>query len=193
MQQYTTLHRLSLWMWNLRYGGQTLRLDSHFWLVRVSVSNLGIAEGSTVQPSWSTDSRQPLWKFQWHWFSEIKKSLKSPGIPNSQKILKKKNKAGGLILPNFKTHYKAVIMQSVWSTSLAVQWLRLPASTAGGMGSIPGEGTKILHVTQRDQKKGQRTWIDSSPKRTYKCNKHMKICSASLAAHVTGWLHFHFH
>ena len=37
-------------------------------------------------------------------------------------------------------------------TSLAVQWLRLPASTAGGTGSIPGRGTKILHATQPCQK-----------------------------------------
>ena len=29
--------------------------------------------------------------------------------------------------------------------SLAVQWLGLCASTAGGTGSIPGRGTKILH------------------------------------------------
>ena len=29
-------------------------------------------------------------------------------------------------------------------TSLGVQWLRLCASTAGGMGSIPGPGAKIL-------------------------------------------------
>ena len=28
-------------------------------------------------------------------------------------------------------------------TSLAVQWLRLRASTAGGTDSIPGQGTKI--------------------------------------------------
>ena len=28
-------------------------------------------------------------------------------------------------------------------TSLEVQWLGLHASTAGGMGSIPGQGTKI--------------------------------------------------
>ena len=28
-------------------------------------------------------------------------------------------------------------------TSLAVQWLRLLASTAGAMGSIPAQGTKI--------------------------------------------------
>ena len=34
----------------------------------------------------------------------------------------------------------------VWGTSLAVQWLRLQASTAGNMGSTPGRGTKILHV-----------------------------------------------
>jgi len=30
-------------------------------------------------------------------------------------------------------------------TSLAVQWLRLHAPTAGGIGSIPGQGTKILN------------------------------------------------
>ena len=33
-------------------------------------------------------------------------------------------------------------------TSLAVQWLRLHASTAGGTGSIPGQGTKILHAVR---------------------------------------------
>ena len=31
-------------------------------------------------------------------------------------------------------------------TSLAVQWLRLHASTPGGTGSTPGQGTKILHA-----------------------------------------------
>ena len=28
-------------------------------------------------------------------------------------------------------------------TSLVVQWLRLQASRAGGMGPIPGQGTKV--------------------------------------------------
>ena len=37
-------------------------------------------------------------------------------------------------------------------TSLAVQWLRLYASNAGGMGSISGWGIKILHATQCGQK-----------------------------------------
>ena len=38
-------------------------------------------------------------------------------------------------------------------TSLPVQWLRLCTSTAGGMSSIPGQGTKILHAAQRGQEK----------------------------------------
>ena len=32
-------------------------------------------------------------------------------------------------------------------TSLAVQWLGLLVSNAGGAGSIPGQGTKILRAT----------------------------------------------
>ena len=32
------------------------------------------------------------------------------------------------------------------------QWLRLRASTAGGTGSIPGRGTKILHASRFGQK-----------------------------------------
>ena len=38
-------------------------------------------------------------------------------------------------------------------TSLAVQWLGLRPSTAGGAGLIRGQGTKIPHATQRGQKK----------------------------------------
>ena len=38
--------------------------------------------------------------------------------------------------------------RSLGGTSLAVQWLRFGASTAGGMGSIPGWGTKIPHAPQ---------------------------------------------
>ena len=40
-------------------------------------------------------------------------------------------------------------------TSLAVQWLRLHASIAGGVGSIPGHGTKIPSccVAKKKEKK----------------------------------------
>ena len=37
-------------------------------------------------------------------------------------------------------------------TSLEVQWLGLHASNAGGMGSIPGQGTKTLHAARHGQK-----------------------------------------
>ena len=37
------------------------------------------------------------------------------------------------------------------TTSLAVQWLRLQASTAGDMGSIPGQGTKIPRAAWHGQ------------------------------------------
>ena len=37
-------------------------------------------------------------------------------------------------------------------TSLGVQWLRLCTPNAGGMGLIPGWGTKIPHATQHGQK-----------------------------------------
>ena len=38
-------------------------------------------------------------------------------------------------------------------TSLMVQWLRLHASKAGDVGSVPGWGTKILHASWHGQKR----------------------------------------
>ena len=38
-------------------------------------------------------------------------------------------------------------------SSLAVQWLRLRTSKAGGAGSIPGRGTKMPYATGHGQKK----------------------------------------
>ena len=43
--------------------------------------------------------------------------------------------------------------KSSFGTSLAVQWLRLHASTAGHTGLIPGRGTKIPHAVWDGQKK----------------------------------------
>ena len=39
--------------------------------------------------------------------------------------------------------------------SLVIQWLGLCASTTGGMGSIPGQGTGIPHASKWGQKKKQ--------------------------------------
>ena len=41
--------------------------------------------------------------------------------------------------------------------TLAVQWLRLHASSAGAVGLIPGQRTKISHVAVDGQKKTQKT------------------------------------
>ena len=46
-------------------------------------------------------------------------------------------------------------------TFLAVQWLRLQASTAGGVGSIPDWGTKIPHAPQHGKKKKKKTFTIS--------------------------------
>ena len=44
--------------------------------------------------------------------------------------------------------------------SLAVHWLGLHISTAPGMGSTPGQGTKILHAMQRGppKKRKKKVW-----------------------------------
>ena len=47
----------------------------------------------------------------------------------------------------------AMHLETPCRTSLAVQWLRLRASTAGGMGPIPGWGIKILRAMRCSQKK----------------------------------------
>ena len=85
---------------------------------------------------------------------------------NFLKTLKSKN--------NTWTENK-ISIKNYWvnGTSLAVQWLRLHASTARGMGLIPGQGTKILHAatgTRQSQKK----------KDIKMANRHMKICSTLL-------------
>ena len=41
----------------------------------------------------------------------------------------------------------------VYQTSLAVQWFGLCTSIAGGVGLIPGWGTKIPKVQQKEKKK----------------------------------------
>lgn len=45
-----------------------------------------------------------------------------------------------------------LISKDPLGASLEAQWLRLPASTAGGLGSIPGCETKIPHATQCGKK-----------------------------------------
>ena len=46
----------------------------------------------------------------------------------------------------------SMIPEEDTGTSLAVQWLRLHTSTAGGMGSIPGQGRSCMPCSQKKKK-----------------------------------------
>ena len=54
-------------------------------------------------------------------------------------------------------HVTSFTKENSAGTSLVVQWLRLRAPTAGGTGSIPGRGTKILHARGVAKKKEKKT------------------------------------
>ena len=54
---------------------------------------------------------------------------------------------------NLIFYYLLISLSLNLGTTLEVQWLRLHASTAGGAGSIPGQGTKITHAARHSQKK----------------------------------------
>ena len=55
---------------------------------------------------------------------------------------------------------RSLLQPGSCETSLVVQWLRPPVvhtSSAGGLGLIPGLGTKIPHATQVVKKKKRQT------------------------------------
>ena len=64
----------------------------------------------------------------------------------------------GIFSPNplfFRVNDRSGLSNEAFTgTSLAVQWLRFHTSAAGGMSSIPGQGTKILQAMQYGQKTG---------------------------------------
>ena len=61
-------------------------------------------------------------------------------------------------LIHFEEYYlMQVLNYYLPGTSLAVQWFRLHASTAGGTGLIPGQGIKIPHTSWCRQKKKKKS------------------------------------
>ena len=68
---------------------------------------------------------------------------------------------------SFFNRYRAVL-----GTSLAVQLLRLCASSAGGTGSFPDQGTKILHAVQCNQKKTKKKGVEEISKKQKHRNRN---------------------
>ena len=76
------------------------------------------------------------------------------GTPGSQWDPKGHFKVSQVLFREIHSCYMLAIEEPVLKrkrtgTSLVVQWLRLCTFTAGGMGSIPGWGTKILHAATK--------------------------------------------
>ena len=79
--------------------------------------------------------------------------------------------------------------ESLGGTSLAVQWLRLCASTAEGAGSIPGLETKIPHARQHDQKKKKENhWTIMEADYTAEAMKRMGWGDDTEAFGLSGWV-----
>ena len=66
-----------------------------------------------------------------------------------------------------------------WVTSLTVQWLRLDALKAGGLGSIPGWGTKSCKRHSQTNKQTKKDWLSSEKKDHFPISAHF-----SLSPHV---------
>ena len=63
-----------------------------------------------------------------------------------------------------------------------VQWLRLHASKAGGVGSVPGWGTKTLHASWHGQ--NRKEGGEAGIKRIFSCEKIESLLSENLSGCV---------
>ena len=69
--------------------------------------------------------------------------------PLTMKMLREANDLGCFVEQMQNLHpWVSSAQEGMPGSSLVVQWIRLEAPTSGGVGSVPGWGTKIPHAAQ---------------------------------------------
>ena len=110
---------------------------------------------------WWECKTEPLWKTVWQLFCKVTHTRTI--WLNNLFLGVYQREMNTCSYKNLNMNFIAVSLpeQENPRTSLAVQWLRLCVSNAGGVGLIPGQGTKIPHTAQHSQKKKGRKWGQS--------------------------------